>query len=294
VGFYDERPNKRRLYAVSEHQRLTPANQIILAHELRHALQDQYMDLHRALPDSVSDFDDRRLALMSLVEGDATLVMTKFMAKRIGVDTGGLDLGALSVPDVGMGDVAPVLRDELVLPYITGMRFASALLQKGGWPAVKAAWDRPPFSTEQVLHPEKYLAGEPSSMPPLTFAPRGGRVISDGVLGEMLIRTWLGPGSDEAAAGWGGDHFKVWDVGGRTLLVWRSVWDGAGDRAEFAAAARRLLAAGDAAPTPRGAFTVFNRGRWRAALGEMDGAAVFVAADDAGTLGAALDELGKH
>ena len=156
VGFYDERPGRKRLYAVSEHRKLTPANQIILSHELRHALQDQYMDLHQALPASVGDFDDRRLALMSLVEGDATLVMEKFLARRLGFDGTGLDLGALTMaPSVALPDAPPVLRDQLILPYLLGRQFASALFQKGGWAGVRGAWERPPASTEQVLHPEK-------------------------------------------------------------------------------------------------------------------------------------------
>src|SRR6185295_4375160 len=191
----------------------------------------------------------------------------------------------------GLPDTAPVLRDQLVLPYLSGRTFVFAFWKKGGWDGVKAAWDRPPVSTEQVLHPEKYLAGEPSSMPAVTFAPKGGTVVSDGVLGELFVRTLLGEGSDAAAAGWAGDHYKVWDVAGRTLLVWRSVWDGDADRAEFIAAARRSLAAGDAAPTTRGAFTLYTRGRWRVALGEMDGAAVYLSADDPATLTAALDDL---
>jgi hypothetical protein len=67
AGFYDERPGKKRLYAVSDDRRLSPSNQLILSHELRHALQDQYVDLHAQLPDAVGDFDDRRLAWLSLL-----------------------------------------------------------------------------------------------------------------------------------------------------------------------------------------------------------------------------------
>ena len=55
----------------------------MLSHELRHALQDQYADVHGVLPDAVGDFDDRRLAFVSLLEGDATLVMERFLMKRL-------------------------------------------------------------------------------------------------------------------------------------------------------------------------------------------------------------------
>jgi hypothetical protein len=293
VGFYDERPGRKRLYAVSEHKRLTPANQIILAHELRHAMQDQYMDLHHRLPDSVGDFDDRRLALMSLVEGDATLVMERFLAKRMGLDGGGLDLGALTLPPaMGLPDAPPVLRDQLILPYLSGRQFTFAVWQKGGWAAVRAAWDRPPTTTEQILHPEKFLSVEDGlavSAPAL--APRGARVLGEGVLGEMLTRTLLGEGADAAAAGWGGDQFRAWDVGGRTLLAWRTLWDSDGDRREFLDAALAAFSRRDAAPTRRGRFTVFAQGRWRYALAEDGQSVLLVSADDDQTLASALAGL---
>ena len=94
AGFYDERPDRRRLYAVSEDRTFTPMNQIVLAHELRHALQDQYRDLHAQLGDDVTDFDDRRLAWMSLLEGDATLVMERFVKLRLGLPGGDDGVGA--------------------------------------------------------------------------------------------------------------------------------------------------------------------------------------------------------
>ena len=84
AGFYDERPGKRRLYAVSEDRSFSPMNQIVLVHELRHAQQDQYQSLDGFLDDDVSDFDDRRLAWTSLLEGDATLVMERFVRLRLG------------------------------------------------------------------------------------------------------------------------------------------------------------------------------------------------------------------
>ena len=68
AGFYDERPARRRLYVVSEDRRLTPMNQLILAHELRHALQDQHADVHAVLPEAVGDFDDRRLAYLAVLD----------------------------------------------------------------------------------------------------------------------------------------------------------------------------------------------------------------------------------
>jgi hypothetical protein len=292
VGFYDERPGKKRLYAVSEQKKLTPANQLILSHELRHALQDQYADLHHMLPDSVGDFDDRRMAFLSVLEGDATLVMERFLVHRL---TGGEkeeEVPPFSMPTPPMPEVPPVLRDQLLLPYFAGRDFAQSVQKKGGWDAVKQAWSRPPESTEQVLHPAKYEAREAPRPVDLSYAPRAGRVINDGVLGEVLIRTFLGDGGpEEAAAGWGGDRYRVWDVSGKTLLVWRSVWDSAADAAEFLAAAQARLGALHAEQGARRGYRIFgSAGRW-VAVGERASGIDFISSDDPQAFEAALQSL---
>ena len=294
VGFYDERPGKKRLYAVSEERRLTPANQLILSHEMRHALQDQYADLHGMLPDSVGDFDDRRIAFLSVLEGDATLVMERYLVHRLTGGEGEKDeeVAPLSLPVPPMPNVPPVLRDQLLLPYFAGRDFAQSLQRKGGWDALKQAWSRPPESTEQVLHPEKYDARESPRTVDLSYAPSGGRVVNEGVLGEVLVKTFLGEGApEEAAAGWGGDRYRVWDVSGKTLLVWRSVWDSPADAGEFLAAAQSRLASHASEATRRG-FHVYAAPPWRYAVAERAGGVDFVSSDDAQAFEAALAALG--
>ncbi len=62
-------------------------------------------------------------------------------------------------------------------------------------------------------------------MSPRLASPPGATLLSEGVLGELLLRTLLEEGQQEAAAGWGGDGWRLWDVRGRTVLAWRSEWD---------------------------------------------------------------------
>jgi hypothetical protein len=292
AGFFDERPGKKQLYAVSEDRRLTPTNQLILSHELRHALQDQYASVHDALPASVGDFDDRRIAYLSLLEGDATLVMERFLLRRL-PGMADSDLSGLSMPVPAVPGAPRVLADQLVLPYVVGRDFARAVWQRGGWDAIKAAWSRPPESSEQVLHPEKFFAREAPQRVELAYQPPGASLVNEGVLGEMLTRTLLGEGSDAAAAGWGGDRFRVWDVGGKSLLVWRSVWDGAGDLAEFKQALLARLAAERTPAGERGPFRLFARAPWRFAAGEVGGGVVFVSSDDDRAFDAAVAALAR-
>lgn len=294
VGFYDERPGRRRLYAVSTDKTFTPMNQIILAHELRHALQDQYEDLHAKLGEDVSDFDDRRVAWMAVLEGDATLVMERFLKMRLGLDassgagapSGGAGLGI--PPGLDLPDAPPVLRDHLLQPYLAGRDFAQALWARGGAEALREAWRNPPASTEQVLHPEKYVAREAPRPVPLPPGPPGGRVLSQGVLGEILLRTLVEEETGRAAAGWGGDSWRLYDAGGRTFLAWSSVWDTAEDAHEIHdALLARFLARKGTGRGHRG-WLLFAGGPWRWAVRRISDRVDLVSSDDAALVEAVL------
>ncbi len=291
VGFYDERPGKRRLYAISSKQSLTPANQIVLAHELRHALQDQYADLHGTFPHSVGDFDDRRMALSCLLEGDATLVMERFLRRRLPAGEG-LGTEGLSLPTPPVEGAPAILRDQLVRPYVVGLDFARALQGASGWAALQQAWSRPPASTEQVLHPEKFAAGEPPRAVEIGWAPVAGTLLNEGVLGELFASTLVDQEPPTPATmGWGGDLFRVWDVGGKTLLVWRSRWDSELDRREFWAALLARFRARHGAGFPRGRATLVTAGKWGFATAEQGEAILLVSSDSPALLDAALVAL---
>lgn len=289
AGFYDERPGRRKLYSVSEDRTLTPMNQIVLAHELRHALQDQYAELHTLLSEEISDFDDRRIAVLSLFEGDATLVMERFVKLRLGLlgAEGALDggSGATNALAPGLADLpgAPaVVRDQLVQPYIQGLTLARALFARGGGEALREAWSRPPESSEQVLHPQRYFSREtPRLVAPRIPKPRSGQVVSEGVLGELLLRTLLGDGQEEAAAGWGGDGWRAWDVGGKTVLAWRSEWDSPADAGEFhEALLRRFARLRGPARTSEG-WTTFTAAPWVFAIRRQGDAIELLSGEDA-------------
>jgi hypothetical protein len=299
IGFYDERPGRQQLFAVSEEEAFTPMNQIVLVHELRHALQDQYEQLHWQLPEDVGDFDDRRLAWMSLLEGDATLVMERFVLGRLGTLGLGLPAGLadqsysdMAVP--GLADLPgapPVIRDQLVMPYLVGRDLARAIEARGGAEAMREAWRRPPDSTEQVLHPDKFFAGEPPLVVTPRWAPAGGRLLSQGVLGELLIRTLVEESNPApAAAGWGGDAWRLWDVDGGTVLAWKSAWDGVSDAAEFEYALRRRFARRRGSEGRQGSWAVFEGAAgWRFAVRREGDVVDLVSADAPGAFEALLN-----
>ena len=127
----------------------------------------------------------------------------------------------------------------------------------------------------------------------VSYGPKGGRVINEGVLGEVLIRTFLGEGAaEEASAGWGGDRYRVWDVSGKTLLVWRSVWDSPQDAREFLAAAQTRLGTLHAAQGVRHGYRIFgSSSRW-VAVGERASGIDLISSDDKPAFESALASLG--
>jgi hypothetical protein len=254
AGFYDERPHVRRLFAISSSsgQKLNLMNQLILSHELRHALQDQHLDLGRMLG-KMSDYDDRRLAALSLIEGDATLLMEKYMASGQEESGTGLEglLGGLGgemmdgramaemFAGPALSSAPPVVREQLLVPYLEGRRLAGKIFEKGGFRALNDRLQRPPRSMEQVLHPEKYLDRIEEPIEVFLTETDGAAVESEGRIGELFVRTLFEsilPKAEgmEAAAGWGGDRYVLWtDEEGRNRLLWRTVWDTDRDAGEF-------------------------------------------------------------
>jgi hypothetical protein len=302
VGFYDERPGRKRLFAVSSDHALTMQNRVVMVHELRHALQDQYAQVHDVLPKSVSDFDDRRLAFMSILEGDATLVMMRYLGGMLGGlggmlggggQAGGL-LDDMPMPEPPVDGAPPVLRDQLVRPYFAGLTLAKAIEGRSGIGSLREAWARPPRSMEQVLHPEKYFSGEAPQTVRIDWAPERGRLLLDGVLGEAFAGTLLGTGDGPATEGWGGDSFRSWDVDGRSVLVFRSQWDTPADEAEFRAALRARFEATHGGSLQKGPFRVMTHEGWRVAVGGPPGATILVRSDSPEVFEQAIAALGRN
>lgn len=243
IGFYDD--ETKELKVVSDTAQINPMNEITLSHEITHALQDQHFDLTRFIAGDGSVNGDRDLALMSLVEGDATQVENEYTMRVMApLDLVGVMLDSLGVLGA-MGQASPYLTDSLEFPYTSGSDFVAYLSERDGWEAVNTAYEHPPQSTEQIIHPDKYLAGEaplPVAIPDLGgVTGTGWTVLDEDVMGEFDLRELLsadlpGARARRAAAGWGGGSFRLYEQGSESLLVMLIAWDTQGDADEFAAA----------------------------------------------------------
>ncbi len=246
-GFYD--PEGRRMVVVAD--TFDPVAQLTYAHEFAHALQDQHFDL-RGLGlagDEPPDNFDLILARLALVEGDASQVMADYLVWRVqeqgdALFAVGLFGGLAGVNITQLASAPPIVNAELLFPYLEGQKFVQAALERGGWALVNAIYERPPLSTEQILHPDQYFnADEPQlveiSLPDAALGS-GWRQVYHSALGEFYLREYLAqrlPDADAALAaeGWGGDSFAVYYNEATQGIVWvyRVDWDSVSHGVEF-------------------------------------------------------------
>ena len=230
-------------------------NEMLLAHELTHALQDQHFGVLAAADDPSND--DRSLALHAVLEGDATLAGFAYVFGGL-PESSLLDLverlGAVPAEiEAALPDTPRVLRDSLVFQYSAGARFVALAYLKGGWRAVDALLAYPPSSTEQILWPEKYFVRPDTP----TEVRIGGldsyrtddkwNLLEENTLGALSVRILLegfvdAPRAEQVAAGWDGDRFVAYAQDKRLHLYWASIWDGEPAAREFFSVEREVLA----------------------------------------------------
>ncbi len=285
VGFYD--PSSRRL-SVPDFVSL-PEQRPTLAHEITHAYQDQRFGLRRFFrmtPDGRRGLSfDEQLARQALVEGDASVLSMEAIDPR-GAFPAPMELAATAQrarEGAGPGFAAQTprfLRELLAFPYVEGFAFVARERATASWAAIDAMWARPPESTTQILHPEKYDRRQSPieiELPPLPLMGDGLRLARADTLGELLLRIWLaapGPGlaadplltpetAERAATGWRGDRVAIYvpaaadappspsvpDAGmpppARTIaaLAWLTAWESDGDADDFLQSVAPRLAA---------------------------------------------------
>jgi hypothetical protein len=289
AAFY--RSDEHKLYVVSSDGEAGASERFYFSHEYDHALQDENSTIFSD-QEGVLDQSDRLLARQAVYEGDATLLMSQWAAANLTPGELFELLGEAADPaaQAAMDDTPPFMVETLTFPYTTGLGYVSSIQSAGGWKAVDAYFDRMPASTEQILHPEKYAAGEaPVDVAlPADLASRlgtGWSVPLEDTFGEFQTGAWLreaGLDADtasDAAAGWGGDRLAVLaGPDGAWSVVMKTVWDTAADATAFEAAASSALGAAD------GVAQVFE--------GEGGKTRWVVVADDAPTAGQVEGVLG--
>jgi len=231
-----------------------------LAHELAHALADQNFNLKRFIRKS-HESDDEAMARMAVMEGQATWLMSEFLARRTGetlVHNDALAERMNNMSDSGGGGEFPVfegaplyIRATLIFPYTGGMRFQQAVVDKDGKTAFAEVFQHAPVSTQQVLHPEKYFAGakpDPPDLPKPPPAVHGYKALIGGTFGELdhhvLIEQYAGKqAADDIAPHWRGGQYEIIEnkKKARSVLLYASRWEDAESARKFFEAYRKAM-----------------------------------------------------
>ncbi len=271
AGFYD--PAEKKFFIVPERMAETAAGALalgltaealledtLLAHELTHALQDRRLDLVPRLK-ALRDSSDGLLALEAFLEGEATVVMMDALLTQLPDEAKEL-LGAETLPAImsglaagasieGSEGVPRFFVKEMLFPYVGGTAWIQARRKAGGWPAVDAAYARPPRATSEILHPERASTArvllDSGDRPSAATVPRGMRLLYEDTFGEWMLGELLeragAANAAELAAEWQDDHVVFFEpkesLGEGPLpvgFVWRM-------RVTSPAAAKRITAA---------------------------------------------------
>jgi hypothetical protein len=213
-------PDEKTIYVSTESP--PKALEYIVAHELVHALQDQYFDLTARMKLR----GEPGAAIHAMAEGDAMATLPAPPEAD----------GFAEDKPSSMQGVPPFIEHMLNAPYFDGRRFIMQLRRRGGWQAVNDAWKTPPQTTEQLLHIEKYDAHEPfvdvKTIPHQTLVGYTG--IYDEVFGEQQGRVAFAewnppPVARKIAEGWGGDRANAFEKAGVVTIAWVIQYDSASD-----------------------------------------------------------------
>ncbi|MFB6133987.1 MAG: Hvo_1808 family surface protein [Halanaeroarchaeum sp.] len=177
LGYYS--PSEDRIVIVSEDGKSPQIDEITLSQELFHALQQHRFNISSY----VSNTEERHNAHSGIIEGDANYVDHLYQQRCdagwqcFTPDSSGGSGGGGEGPHVGL--LALQLQ-----PYSDGPVFVEGIREEGGWEAVNAVYENPPQSTEQTIHPERYLRDAPTTV---TIEDRSGAAWSVPQLGNDSI-----------------------------------------------------------------------------------------------------------
>ena len=228
---------------------------VSLVMNLVHALQDRHFNL---TPYSVrvEGNDDASMARLALVLGDALAVLVDYSVSSqllSPAQVSDVDLSFRQEIESQLGeDVPEALREINVFPAVAGFKFMRSFRKWNSLEDATRLYSDFPRSTEQFMHPEKYLAqrDDPTIVewqpPPIVLSVPWKRIKTN-VLGELSLYLVLNRFIERhkavrASQGWDGDRLELFEhPNGNLAFVLRSVWDTEEDAREFAAAYSDLV-----------------------------------------------------
>jgi len=217
-------------------------------HETFHAFQDQLYnigELHKQVKTT-----DANYALTALIEGDATLTFIECMPESMArmmlfMDAPWRMGGKPRYDNSRQGEAAS---RKGAFGYSIAANFVLAVKEATGWEGVNSLYTNLPLSTEWVLHPEKCIIPDVTSVPVVVALPDFSGILGEGwqvsqqdtqgefgLLLNLLTNDKSGPLAENAAAGWGGDSYIMATNQAKMqqFFIQKTVWDSPKDAQEF-------------------------------------------------------------
>jgi len=256
-GYY--RPSKEQVTIVREEGEEMDTETLV--HELVHALQHQRFGIG-----GPSETTDGELGYDSVLEGEAELVTERYFDRCEAVwdcietetDSGG------ETTDIPLG-----LRLYINQLYTQGQAFVAETRDSSDWDAVDGLHDRPPNSSEQVLHPERYPDETPVNV---TVPDRSSGAwerldpptdtLGETAIYAMLLHNGVITVEDTTSydhsfsEGWAGDTLVPYQHDNDFGYVWKTKWDSQEDADQFRFAYEAVLSEHDAVERAGGRFVV--------------------------------------
>jgi len=235
AGLYD--PKSKEFFIADW---ISPEDQKpVMAHELTHALDDQYYHID-PWEKAARPNDDAESAREAVLEGSALAAMFDYvlLPQKLSVRTFP-DISVLindqtadeEGKDPMLQKAPPFIRDDLLFPYVAGANFTQQFLKaNSGWGDFYKVFENPPVSTQQILHPELYFAGVkplPIALPDLApILPAGWKELDQNVMGEYglkeVVKQFLGDAeAEKLSPDWAADRYAISESADKkqTLLI---------------------------------------------------------------------------
>ncbi|QOY89330.1 hypothetical protein [Paludibaculum fermentans] len=232
----------------------------VLVHELSHAVADQHFDMKRFLEKGPKS-DEAQSARMAVVEGQAMWIMVESQLRKMGqslkTSPSTLEMmlpamGQMAAETYPIFSSAPLyLRETLLFPYSGGMMFQQAIYVRSGKESFAEILRKPPVSTQQILHPAKYIQNIEPTHPalPAVAARREYESLTEGSIGELDFRILLQQYTNlqdatKQAEKWRGSSLDLLEHkrDKHTVLRWSVEWDSPESAREFLRMYRKVLA----------------------------------------------------
>ncbi len=255
AAFYDF--HRKRLFITD----WTPSatREPALVHELGHALADQNVNLEKFIKQGQKS-DDGSLARLAVMEGQASWLMAEYLARKVGSTLSAspalletmsrtIETGASEFP---VFQSEPLyLRETLVFPYSQGLLFQNAVYERSKEKAFEEVFRKPPVSTQQILHPDKYFSGVQPTRPelPQLADAHGYKRIAEGTMGELdhsILLKQYASAEDAASLSphWKGGMYALMEHKSpeRVVMLYAVEWEDAESASRYFRLYRQMLA----------------------------------------------------